>query len=194
MCNFLSAIYTQDGRLLCNPLVDSHSDLIELFGVHERAGVGGIGQKFVKLELTPTENRYADVAAYSFRVDETETPGWFDKAASASAESEMRAVIEKMVVRGANGRLLVCGCFIVPEGVCRAKIARVFASGSATVEASGSATVEAYDSATVEASGSATVRAYDSATVRAYDSATVTPCNCGYAYCKPTIIDNRGGK
>ncbi len=89
MCNFLSAIWTRGGKLICQPqYTDSHSGLLEANGIVEKNTAAAV-QDFVRLELTPPEieDEFLDFLAWDEGVDEHEVPAWFDEASNVTARS-----------------------------------------------------------------------------------------------------------
>ena len=175
MCNFLSAIYTATGKLICEPVyTDSHSELLDFARITERYTTAPI-QQFVRLELTPpTETSdWLEIENWAEKVDEKEVPAWFDKAARFNAFEQMREIITSAITDG-DGRLTFGRLMILRSGSARCKHGRIFALDSSKVTAWGSSTVTAWGSSTVNAWDSSTVNAWDSSKVTALDSSTVT--------------------
>ena len=186
MCNFLSAIYTATGKLICEPVyTDSHSELLDFARITERYTTAPI-QQFVRLELTPpTETSdWLEIENWAEKVDEKEVPAWFDKAARFNAFEQMREIITSAITDG-DGRLTFGKLTILRSGSARCRHGRIIALGSSTVTARGSSTVTAWDSSTVTAWDSSKVTAWDSSTVTARDSSTVT------AWDSSTVTDTR---
>ncbi len=50
MCNFLSALGLRNGDVLTHPMLDSHSDLVRYFKLHDNTAYL---DRFAKVELTP---------------------------------------------------------------------------------------------------------------------------------------------
>ena len=113
MCNFLSAIYTRNKRLIASPeYTDSHSDLLRFHGIKERDTSAPV-QQFVRLELIPSSSAdVADVSTWKEVLDEHEVPEWFDKAARHSAFYDLREVADSMVVTNVRDFLLG-GCHVI---------------------------------------------------------------------------------
>jgi len=106
MCNFLSAIFTRDGRLICQPqYTDSHSDLMAAYGIKARQTDAPV-QQFVRLELIPPEPFVLDMAKWQETVDEHEVPAWFDDAKRFDAFEQMREIIANAVVTDTRDMLL----------------------------------------------------------------------------------------
>ena len=137
MCDFLSAIYTRDGRLLHKPgLTNSHSHLAAMYGVQERQTDAPV-QQFVRLELTPpsedSDKDLFDFSKWREDVDEWEVPEWFDAAAKFDAFEQMRELLVAASQRPPGmytGELL-----LVREGFYKATHCYVLSSGSAEVHA-----------------------------------------------------------
>jgi len=106
MCNFLSAIFTRDGRLFCQPqYTDSHSDLMAAYGIKERQTDAPV-QQFVRLELIPPEPFVLDMAKWQETIDEHEVPAWFDNAKRFDAFEQMREIIINAVITDTRDMLL----------------------------------------------------------------------------------------
>jgi hypothetical protein len=175
MCNFLSALWTRAGKLICQPLyTDSHSELMAWAGIEERNTSAPV-QQFVRLELLPPEStdEWVDTAKWQEKVDEHETPDWFDKASRFDAFEQMRSIIADAITDDA-GRLTFGKLMILRKGAnATVRGARVFSLGNSTVKALGNSTVEAWGNSTVKALGNSTVEALDNSTVKALGNSTV---------------------
>ena len=175
MCNFLSAIFTATGKLICEPVyTDSHSELLDFARINERDTTAPV-QQFVRLELLPPNDseKWLALENWTEHVDEHEVPSWFDKAARFDAFARMREIISDAITDG-DGRLTFGKLLILRAGSARCRSGRVVALGSSTVTAWGNSKVTAWGSSTVTAQDSSTVTAQDSSTVTALDSSTVT--------------------
>ena len=175
MCNFLSAIFTATGKLICEPVyTDSHSELLDFANIKERDTAAPV-QQFVRLELRPPEDseKWLALENWTEHVDEHEVPSWFGKAARFDAFARMRDIISAAITDG-DGRLTFGKLMILRSGSARCRSGRVVAWGSSTVTALGSSTVTAWGNSTVTAWGSSTVTAWGSSTVTALGSSTVT--------------------
>ena len=175
MCNFLSAIFTATGKLICEPVyTDSHGELLDFARINERDTTAPV-QQFVRLELLPPKDseKWLALENWTEYVDEREVPAWFDKAARFDAFAQMRDIISAAITDG-DGRLTFGKLMILRSGSARCRSGRVVALGSSTVTALGSSTVTARGSSKVTARGSSTVTALDSSTVTALDSSKVT--------------------
>jgi hypothetical protein len=159
MCNFFSCIVTQTGSVYHNAAIDDSHTSIELPDGLRDDTANKDEMQFCKVEIVPPDgNVFAPLDQWSFDVDESITPTWWNEEYRAFAYDALKEFLADHAFN---------------QGKYECEIGRYWASGSATVEAWGSATVEASGSATVEASGSATVEASGSATVKAWGSATV---------------------
>jgi len=113
MCNFLSAIVIKpkpgdSPEVYCDPEhTDSHEDLIANRGLADN-GRGG----FVRVELTLSSLDYADLEAYTLRIDCLHRPEWFDEQAGARVEHILRGCIKRMLVDDQRDMLLG-GCWIL---------------------------------------------------------------------------------
>lgn len=115
MCRFLSAIVMPNGTVKCEPMLDSHSDLVRLFGLDDTADPSVV-QRFAKVEFTPPADNtgMCDLDKWSLRVDEPTEPDWWlgvrDKAIAS-----LRATVDRMIVRGERD-IVVGGCWLVARG------------------------------------------------------------------------------
>lgn len=123
MCNFLSAILLKNGDVLCNPLLDSHEDLLDYYNVHQ----GYIGEQgFARLEFLPPENDLGqpveyDIENYKLKVEEDRWPEWLlQDTLHTKVVPKLKAILKKMVItptsQEAFGKILVGGCWILAPG------------------------------------------------------------------------------
>src|SRR5690606_13368586 len=88
MSEFLLAIVLKTGEVLCNPLTDSYTVLIDHYGqaypvLHQD---NADRANFIRVEFTPPSCDAIDKPElYQLRVDENFTPGWFDDEMRESA-------------------------------------------------------------------------------------------------------------
>ena len=113
MCNFLSAIYKQDGSLICLPEhTDSHEDLIAFGGLDDTKDPAL--NRWIRVEFTPpSKEDITDSGEYTLKVDEPSTPVWFDDDKRADCISQLSARIRAMVVRDKDLRIILGGCWIL---------------------------------------------------------------------------------
>ena len=108
MCNFLSAIVTRQGEIFCNPLLDSHEDLIDLFQLKDNRM-----DHFVRVEFSPVEKINLDkIEKYIFRVDEESTPKWFDEELKDKTICKLKDILKKIIITE-NRKILVDGAYIL---------------------------------------------------------------------------------
>ena len=107
MCNFLSALVLQNGDVLHHPMLDSHSDLVTYFKLPD---ANAHIRRFAKVELVPVD--WMDASTWTFRLDENTAPAWWGDVA-ADAESKLRAIANRMILRDGERELIVDGCWIV---------------------------------------------------------------------------------
>lgn len=164
MCNFFSAIFTRDGRLLSNSAnIDHHSQLIELFKVHERPSHAPV-QNFVRLELTPPDDKskLLDLNSWQFHVDECEVPGWFDDDAQLEARGYMHDELQEAMDREPG--MYVDELIIATTGEYTLRGGRAILFGDAVVWAERSV-VECYGNSKCYNGRLCEVTAHDNATV-----------------------------
>ena len=174
MCNFLSAIFTRSGKLICEPLyTDSHSELLEWAGIEERETTAPV-QQFVRLELLPPSKAadWLEVENWESRIDDHEIPEWFDRAKRFDAFEQMREIITDAIVDG-DGRLTFGKLIIARSGAVRCRGSRVVAhSGSSVVAHSGSS-VDARSGSSVDARSGSSVVAHSGSSVDAHYGSSV---------------------
>ncbi len=107
MCDFLSAIVLRNGDVLIHPLLDSHSGLVTYF---ELPDTSAYHQHFAKVELTPVD--WLDAATWTFRLDETTAPGWWEDVA-ASAEATLRDRAARMILTTGHKPFILEGAWIL---------------------------------------------------------------------------------
>jgi hypothetical protein len=187
MCNFLSAIVTKDGTLLCNPLEDSHEKLIDYFGLNEADKKNNFIQKFVRIEFTPQNNDYFNIDSYVLKVDEDNKPDWFNEFEERITD-ELKEKIRNMIVKRAKSKALLGGTYLVTDSeikwIAHARIIRLCNStvekmyDNSTVETMwGNSTVEKMwgNSTVKEMRGNSTVKEMwcNSTVEKMYDNSTV---------------------
>ena len=113
MCNFLSAIYKQDGSIICLPEhTDSHEDLIAHANLDDSKDP--VLNRWIRVEFTPPDK--ADVTnpdEYTLKVDEPSTPVWFDDDKRADCIAQLSARIRAMVVKDKHLKIILGGCWIL---------------------------------------------------------------------------------
>ena len=119
MCQFLSAIVTRHGDVKCNPLVDSHTDLLELFSIHENNAGTIETQNFARVEFVPPAKdgkpNYFDFPNYVLRLDEMARPAWYDADIEEKARKELTKVLERMLITSER-KIIAGGAHIIGEG------------------------------------------------------------------------------
>jgi hypothetical protein len=130
MCQFLSAIVTRQGNVYCNPLTDSHEDLIEIFGIKDTKPM----QNFVRVEFTPeTTTDMVNVEKYKLRVDEPSTPNWFDNELREKTIDRLKAILNKMIITE-DRKILIGDAFIIDHAkIDSLRFGRVVAQYGGTV-------------------------------------------------------------
>jgi uncharacterized protein YjbI with pentapeptide repeats len=115
VCNFLSAIVSRKGEVYCNPVLDSHNDIIDYFGLKD----GGKNPQFTPVEFTPKD--WFDPETWEFKFD-AERPTWADDDWVEAASSELRKRVKAIIVTEER-KVLVGGAWIIgPKG----KVGRTF--------------------------------------------------------------------
>ena len=125
MCQWKSAIVTRQGEVLHHWNVDSHENLVDLFDLKDKLDY------FVRVEFTPTDNKYADVSAYVLKVDEKATPAWFEDYRESVTE-KLRAIISRAIITGGR-RIIVDGEWILAgeaklERLCGGRVIQMWGS------------------------------------------------------------------
>ena len=122
MCKFASFVLTKY-RELWLPESDSHTEIIERYGLHAD---GSTGPNIVKVEIVPGPKikKFSDYRNWVFRVDQDVLPAWHDPK---ETEARTRAALRR---RAKEGFLKVdaSGCTALVE--LKAEAAKtVYASG-----------------------------------------------------------------
>ena len=108
MCKFLSAIVTRRGDVFCNPMIDSHEDIIEYFDIKD-----GKVNHIVRVEFSPVEEKDLDkIELYKFRVDEESTPKWFDEELKDKVIRKLKSILKGIIITE-DRKILVEGAFII---------------------------------------------------------------------------------
>jgi hypothetical protein len=132
MCRFLSAIVTRQGNVYCNPLTDSHEDLIEMFSIKDSKPM----QNFVRVEYTPeSQTEIANIEKYNLSVDEDYTPEWFDEGLRDKTIRKLKSMLKKMIITE-DRKILIGDAFILDHvniGVLRYARVISMAGGSVNV-------------------------------------------------------------
>ena len=128
MCQFLSAIATRDGRIICKPeATDHHHELLLDAGIPDDKPAGQ--QNFVRFELkTDDPTQLADPDAYKLVLDETSRPAWYDEAMEFDVADQLRDRVRAMIVTD-DRPILLGGVWILAEGatVAETKNCRIVA-------------------------------------------------------------------
>ena len=132
MCDFLSVIVKKDGEILCDPYTDSHEDLIAAHGLDDSK----LREGFVRGEFKPGDYKdYDKPDKYILRIDEQLKPEWF-KEIEETVAVQLKAIIERMILRDVKKRCLLSGCYILTgkTQIDYIKNAQVFfMSGTSTI-------------------------------------------------------------
>ena len=71
MCDFFSAIVTRDGRVLAHDLIDSHEEIIDVFGLKD-----GPLDHICRVEFLPDYADMTNLDKWTFKIDQP-SPGWW---------------------------------------------------------------------------------------------------------------------
>ena len=112
MCQFLSAIVSKEGEIYCNPFIDSHEELIQCFGLRDNPDA--FINNIVRVEFTPKDDDYFDVANYQLRIDENSTPDWWFNVQNKVRE-DLSARIKRMIIDKAENKVLCGGVYFVRD-------------------------------------------------------------------------------
>ena len=177
MCQFLSVLALKNGSVLHHPMIDSHSELVEYFGVPDTSASH---QHFAKIELTPPscndDADWLDVSQWTFRLDEEAEPIWWSDVAAA-VEKKVRDIASRMILTSGEKGLIVDGCWIIGgtakiREVRSGRIVRLLKGGTISVICGG--TVSVICGGTVSAICGGTVSAIRGGTVSAIRGGTVS--------------------
>ena len=140
MCKFLSALWTREDRLYCNPLDDSHEHLISAAGLRDDRLPGAAD--WVRVEYVPGAD--PRVLPWAYSLDETARPDWFDAASEARCCSALRAIAEQILAPIADGEEIVGGCRVVFEARVIGRGSRLLLYGRSRAELYGRSRAELY--------------------------------------------------
>jgi len=114
MCNFLSAIVFQSGRVHADPEhTDSHEDMIAALDLKDDRE---FARDWIRVEFTPKDGDYFDIDSYELKVDEATTPVWFDEDRRAATENDLRSRVRQMIVT-TDRKIILGGCWLIPENI-----------------------------------------------------------------------------
>ena len=115
MCQFLSALLFQNGRIICDPEhTDSHSDLI--LANNLKGDESLFIRSWIRVEFYPDNSTdITNPEKYQLHVDETSTPDWFDKAKHFETSEILRDKIKRMIIADVEIPLLLGGCWILED-------------------------------------------------------------------------------
>ncbi len=112
MCEFFSCLVMRDGSIRWHWNSDSHSELIEHFGLRDDKP---FLQAFAKAELTPdwSSDALLDAAQWTWRLDEPTRPDWLTNEIEAKAQSAARRVAASFILTAGEKRSLLDGTWIL---------------------------------------------------------------------------------
>jgi hypothetical protein len=109
MCNFLSGIVLKNGDVITSEYTDSHDLIAEANGLKERSFPKDMG--WIKVEYT--SDNLLDINTYELRVDETDTPAWFDDAMRESVAAKMHRIAQKCILTEGEIPILLGGKWVL---------------------------------------------------------------------------------
>ena len=177
MCKLKSAIILKDRIFI--PEYDSHSEMLR--ELHIADDYLGASKKFVRAELSPTDNDvFSNIDDWKFVVDQDITPDWFSEeeykpkmveAVKEWAKTHIHIGISGLKIEnGKNHYIKDCKNVVISNSTVKAW-------GNSTVKACDNSTVKACDNSTVKAWGNSTVEAWGNSTVEAWGNSTVKACD-----------------
>ena len=105
MCKFLSGIVFQTGELQTSQYTDSHESLIKWLDLDDSLPIET--RTWVRVEFTPTDSKdYDKPDKYIFKVDEQETPIWFNDEMRARISDEMTGIVKACIIKDKKKFLL----------------------------------------------------------------------------------------
>ena len=156
MCKFYSAIVMKNGDILHNENLLSHEDIIRLFNINDTQTNCG---KFVRIEFTPDLSEdFPDIEKYKLSVDETFTPGWFEKYRER-VTIYLKDFVKKRIILS-DQKILTGGLYVVKDCVIDKLISAqvIYLQGSVNKMCENSTVNEMYENSTVnEMWGNSTV-------------------------------------
>ena len=148
MCKFHSAIVLRNGDILQNENLSSHEDLIDLFGINDSQTNC---DKFVRVEFAPEEDKdYFDISKYLLRVDEDNTPKWFEKQREYVTERLKDFVSKRIII--SDQKILTGGLYVVKDCIINKvrSATVVYLQGTVQKVFDGGTVQEVWDGGTVQ--------------------------------------------
>ena len=118
MCQFKSGIILKNRVVLAPEGNESHSDLLESFGIEDTHM--NATKTFVRAELFPkNKNKMTDVKDWRYKVDQDIVPDWYEKDPERY-EKEFREAVEKHMEDWKKKPKYICGYYwtSVQDGDC----------------------------------------------------------------------------
>ena len=153
MCNFLSAIVGRTGEVYCNPLLDSHEDIVDYFNLRD-----GLTRNIVRVEFSPKDKKnMLDVNKYELMVDEDCPPKWFEEYKEKTIEY-LTEIIKRITITD-DRKILVGGAYLLSSNIIIGRIVscNIEYAGSSTIKNAGSSTIKNAGYSTIEDAGYSTI-------------------------------------
>jgi hypothetical protein len=181
MCKPASFVLTKD-RVFWSMYTDSHTEIIDEFGLHED---GARGPNVVKVEISPDNERLdSDPGMWVYKLDQDRTPEWYD--AGNCVRRARAALIEWVAARViTEGNLELSRVYAFVYGraavtlhdtsratLCEKASANLLGNAKATLRENAWAGL--FGNATAILSGNAQATLYNYASVSLCDNATAT--------------------
>ena len=116
MCKFLSGIVFQTGELSTSQYTDSHESLIKWLNLDDSAPIQT--RTWIRVEFAPEDKvDYDKLNKYVFKVDEHQTPIWFNDEMREHIIQEMTKIIKASIV-DSDKKILLGGKWIL-TGKCK---------------------------------------------------------------------------
>ena len=153
MCRFLSAVVSRTGEIYCNPLIDSHEDIIDYFNIQDTQM-----QHIVRVEFFPIEKEdLINIDRYNLKVDEQEIPEWFNEHKESVIE-RLKLIIKNCILK--ESRKIAIGAVIIGDGITVHRLinANVKFAGNSTIKDAGNSTIKDAGYSTIENAGHSTIK------------------------------------
>ena len=180
MCNFASGIITRDGKVHFSVRSVSHEDVIkeaiELGFKIKDDTADKKEMKFCRFEITPPDNNVfeQDLSKWSFRIDESITPEWWNKEFEKEARKGFAVYIPNIVlIDKKDVKLQNQMAWLKNSSVEARENSRVEARENSSVEAWGNSSVVAWGNSSVEARENSRVVAWGNSRVEARENSSV---------------------
>jgi hypothetical protein len=134
MCKAFSAIVLKNGEVKWKFGMDSHSDILQHFGISDNEYEKDC-LEFARIEISPANGSYLKPDRWEFKLDESITPTWWKKSYLIFAETEHKKWLKQLNKVLINKEIVMPFNIEPPQKILKKhlKLLRVWASVGASV-------------------------------------------------------------